>query len=627
MTTQNKYDKQHLRNLAAIEKQIEKIYNIAVKEAAAIATTIYEFNPDKPFTFDDYPITKERIDSLLKDMQKKIDVTVKNGIDEAWVLSNAKNDALCDFVLGGYAATEEMKKRYYGTREGAKEAFLKRKTAGLNLSDRVWNYTSQFKSEIEMGLDLGIRNGHPAAEMARELQQYLKYPDKLFRRVRDIHGQLHLSKAAKAFHPGQGVYRSSYKNALRLAATETNMAYRTADHERWQQLDFIVGQEVRLSNNHTINGVPFTDICDDLKGKYPNTFKFVGWHPLCRCNVISILKTDKEMDEDVQRILNGEEPLTGSENEVKDVPDKFKEWIEKNSDRIAAAEKRGTLPYFIKDNRSAVMTVADKANELQIIKPVKADNADTPHPAMKTKYQTTKDIDETFKKINAEFTSNRWFEHGDLKIDDKASVGTNGSTDVKGGISLTKQRLEHVKSAMGKIGQGKSADMTKEEADAMATLWHEITHNRNLPGNMRKTNLQTKYSELANEFVARKTLPEFYSKLGCKDTPFPEFMSNRDSTGYNKMVNKYDWTIKRLGLDSDKVLATVRNHLFTGKYNDQQAGLIQGLKDGGTVKINSKEKIKQTELKKLLKMIQDKDKSQSDVEAWLLQNGFIEPPK
>ena len=30
-------------------------------------------------------------------------------------------------------------------------------------------------------------------------------------------------KAAQAFHPGHGVYRSSYKNALRLAATETNM--------------------------------------------------------------------------------------------------------------------------------------------------------------------------------------------------------------------------------------------------------------------------------------------------------------------------------------------------------------------------------------------------------------------
>ena len=66
--------------------------------------------------------------------------------------------------------------------------------------------------------------------MSRDVCGYLRNPDKLFRRVRDKHGNLRLSKAAKAYHPGRGVYRSSYRNALRLTATENNMAYRTADH-------------------------------------------------------------------------------------------------------------------------------------------------------------------------------------------------------------------------------------------------------------------------------------------------------------------------------------------------------------------------------------------------------------
>lgn len=92
-----------------------------------------------------------------------------------------------------------------------------------------------------MGLDLGIRGGLSAREMARDLQKYLQHPDMLFRRVRDEHGLLHLSSRAADFHPGQGVYRSSYKNALRLAATETNIAYNTADYIRWQQMDFVVG--------------------------------------------------------------------------------------------------------------------------------------------------------------------------------------------------------------------------------------------------------------------------------------------------------------------------------------------------------------------------------------------------
>ena len=55
---------------------------------------------------------------------------------------------------------------------------------------------------------------------------------------------------AQAYHPGQGVYRSSYQNAMRMARTEINSAYREADSIRWQQLDFIVGYEVKTSKSH-----------------------------------------------------------------------------------------------------------------------------------------------------------------------------------------------------------------------------------------------------------------------------------------------------------------------------------------------------------------------------------------
>ena len=226
----------------------------------------------------------------------------------------------------------------------------------------MWKYTEQFKEEIELGLDVGIRSGRSADELSRDLRSYLQHPDKLFRRVRDEHGQLVLSQRAVAYHPGRGVYRSSYKNARRLAATETNMAYMTADYERWQQLDFVVGIRIELSNNHTLNGKKFRDICDELsaplgssntegKGCYPKDFKFSGWHPLCRCHVITILKTDEEIAEDTRRILAGE-PLDGrSVNRVTDVPQEFTDWVRGNSERIEYAK---SLPYFIKDNKDIV---------------------------------------------------------------------------------------------------------------------------------------------------------------------------------------------------------------------------------------------------------------------------------
>ena len=198
-----------------------------------------------------------------------------------------------------------------------------------------------------MSLDIGIREGQSAAQMSRNVRQYLNKPNMLFRRVRDEHGELQLSKRAKAYHPGQGVYRSSYKNARRLTATETNIAYRTADHLRYQKMDFVVGIEIHLSGNHTLNGKPFHDICDELAGKYPKDFKFTGWHPQCRCFVTTILKTKEERDEDVKKILRGE-PVDGeSVNKVKDVPQQFKTWLKDNELR---ALNRFSVPYFMTEN-------------------------------------------------------------------------------------------------------------------------------------------------------------------------------------------------------------------------------------------------------------------------------------
>lgn len=352
----NKYDKRHIQNLAKYERQIQALFDAAIQDAANIAPLIGALG-DAPFAWENYPLALAQINRIIEQLNSDVTASIVNGVRSEWTLSNNKNNELCNVVFGSLATSlpEAAARRYYSSNEQARDAFLARKEGGLGLSDRVWRYSDQFKGEIELGLDLGIRSGRSADEISRDLRDYLKYPDKLFRRVRDEHGQLHLSKRAAEFHPGQGVYRSSYMNARRLAATETNIAYRTADHVRWQQLDFVVGIEIHLSNNHNCKGVPagaYYDICDELKGRYPKDFKFTGWHPHCRCYATSILKTEEEMEADDARILAGEEPSKVSTNEVTAPPENFTNWLEENAQRIDEARKRGTLPYFIRDNES-----------------------------------------------------------------------------------------------------------------------------------------------------------------------------------------------------------------------------------------------------------------------------------
>ena len=128
-----------------------------------------------------------------------------------------------------------------------------------------------------------------------------------------------------------------------MTVTETNMAYRTADHKRWQNLEFVKGFEVKLSGSH-----PATDICDSLKGPYPKTFLFTGWHPQCLCHAVAIQMDMEEFGKYQQAILDGtdEEFLKGVRG-VSEVPEGFNNWVTENAERSKGWKSQ---PYFIKDN-------------------------------------------------------------------------------------------------------------------------------------------------------------------------------------------------------------------------------------------------------------------------------------
>jgi len=105
----------------------------------------------------------------------------------------------------------------------------------------------------------------------------------------------------------------------------------------------VVGIRVECSKtNH-----PVPDICDDLEGDYPKDFKFVGWHPHCRCHVVTILKNDTEVNADIDRILAGEAPTDTSVNTVTALPSNFTKWVDNNKER---AKTSYSIPYFVTDN-------------------------------------------------------------------------------------------------------------------------------------------------------------------------------------------------------------------------------------------------------------------------------------
>ena len=344
------FDMAHYRMTDSYTKAVDKLFAIATNEITNAASKA-DFDPDKPFSFDDYPKVKAQMQKTVASLTSKVQSVIETGSRKQWLFSCKKNDAFIKSIFDTSKLKKSELKQMTDKCLDALYAFQARKVAGMNLSQRVWKYTDQFREQIEHALDVGLGEGRSAQELSRDVRQNLNDPNRLFRRVRDKRGNLVLSKAAKAFHPGRGVYRSSYKNAMRLTRSEINMAYRKSDYQRWQNLDFVVGFEIMRSNHEPLCKC---STCEKLVGRYPKTIKFVGWHPQCMCFAIPIIEdyfSEGRKNDRVNRLkaaLKGTEAKKYISPETIDkMPEGFNNWVDAH---VEAQKNWSSTPYFIKDN-------------------------------------------------------------------------------------------------------------------------------------------------------------------------------------------------------------------------------------------------------------------------------------
>lgn len=342
------WDMQHYRETEAYAQAVQSLYDkatLAITRAAARG----KIDPDTPFSFDMYPSVQKEMQRITEQLAERVTVVIETGSKKQWLFACDKNDAFISSIMDTSKVSKARLKKMQDRNLDALAAFQGRKVDGMNLSQRVWKYVGQFKDQLENALDVGLGEGRSADELSRDVRQNLNDPNRLFRRVRDKRGNLVLSKRAAAFHPGRGVYRSSYKNAMRLTRSEINMAYRESDWQRWQSLDFVVGFEIHRSNHEPLCKC---DTCAKLVGRYPKTFKFKGWHPQCMCYATPVLMDEETFDEnelgDLKAALRGTTyKHQQAKNAVSDVPDGFKAWVK---DHVEAQKGWASTPYFIKDN-------------------------------------------------------------------------------------------------------------------------------------------------------------------------------------------------------------------------------------------------------------------------------------
>lgn len=313
---------------------VKNVFDTCGLEVAKIAERTGYSVGDVPFRFADFPITKSAILGLQKRFVDDMGAIIYRGTSEEWKQSNLVQDLLADKVLKFYGskAGGEKHKVYYQTNSDVLKAFQQRKISGeFHLSEVLWNQSENYKTEMEYAISSALEKGTSAVTLSKRLSKYLNDFDKLKDDYKERYG--------KAVDCQDCEYRS-----MRLARSEINMAYRTAEQERWKQMDFVLGFEIKLSKSHH-DRMPKGDICDDLAGKYPKDFKWTGWHPNDMCYLVPILKSEDEF------FADDDEPC---ENEVKEYPDSMKDWLADNAVSIIQSEKSKTLPYWLRDNKLLV---------------------------------------------------------------------------------------------------------------------------------------------------------------------------------------------------------------------------------------------------------------------------------
>ena len=348
-------------------ESVQALYDKALSDISKEFAYV-DYDPNEPFSFED--VGKfDKIDAIMRRLEDQIQQVVEKGIvTEFGVAYNGCNELIKQVI--GDRLMDNVEKAFsprVGSGNAAK-AFIRANRAGsITASQRVWN--GAVLGQMETAVQEALMEGMPAKRMAALLEDYLVNPDDCFRRFRIKTGEnangktmygrqwkkrvIHKDGSTtwknadpRNYPTGQGVYHSSYKNALRYARTTTNIAYRSAENERYQELPFVIAIDIHISNNpgHV------RDICDDLQGRYPKDYPWIGWHPNCMCYKVPVLATKSEIDDMVDAILDGGDPNDVEvDGIVKELPDNFVRWAKTNKERIKEADERGTLPYFIRD--------------------------------------------------------------------------------------------------------------------------------------------------------------------------------------------------------------------------------------------------------------------------------------
>jgi hypothetical protein len=257
--------KEFLKYQIAIEKAVDKLH----KDTEIVLNKIIMRNTNVLGTIDKIKI------------KKIVDVYIANELNQyrRSLISAIRGGVLNSSKLGIrsiIAAVAPHRKLTALTWQNTAKKIRKNITSrigidGLTLSERVWKVSSDAMYNLKKAVSSDILQGNSAVKISRDIRGYLLQPETLRGRVKDL------------LHPGQGVYKSAYKNAMRVTRTEIARAYIDGQKETTKYM----GYKMQLKRSGAATPC---DICDPLEGNIYEPRNFPApLHPHCMCFALTVL--------------------------------------------------------------------------------------------------------------------------------------------------------------------------------------------------------------------------------------------------------------------------------------------------------------------------------------------------
>lgn len=260
----NKYREAVLLLMGYSAVDTQKVFT---KYVPLIVTTSLPYK-SKEFSFSKNKALNDKIDSILQSISNEIYINcnyrARQAAENAFKQENRKVDS---------TVTSD---------------FMKLKVEDYTVRERIDNYTSNFKKEIEAYIAIGFLLDYSVSKI---VGLWLSNKDKpfksdIFNKYKD---NISVEATKKGTETGRGVLQSSFAGEKEIEINNTFQSYNYTLNRIWNDDDDIAGW-------YTIRGSYYPcDYCDSQVGNFHDKSEwFYGYHPHCCCIMIPVTKEEKK---------------------------------------------------------------------------------------------------------------------------------------------------------------------------------------------------------------------------------------------------------------------------------------------------------------------------------------------